>query len=208
MKVLTISETDRRRRLITLDNGDRYPLSVRDVRLFSLREEADIDDDTLDQIRKQVRSDCMQRCGSLLSGRDYTEARLREKLEDDDYPADIIDRAVEELREAGYLNEERYAAYYLQVHAGDRSRARIRRDLRERGVPADVIERVMGQEDAEEALAQEAAQIRHLLDRKDWQRAGSFREEMKLRDRLFRKGYSSEAVRMAMQDRDLPEEDV
>ncbi len=199
MKIQSITEFGRRKRKILLDSGETFPLSVRDVRLFSLREEADIDDLTAEQIRKQLRSDCMQRCGALLGTRDYTEARLTDKLREDLYPEETIRTVVRELLDAGYLDDARYAAYYLQMHAGDRSRIRIRHDLLSRGVPAEVIERVMGLEEPEDALDRETAQIRRLL--KKWgydPQDGDLQTEQKIRNRLYRKGYSGEAVRCAM----------
>lgn len=199
MRIESVSDAGRRKRIIVMENGESFPLSAKDVRLFSLREEADIDGAAMTLIREQVRSDCLGRCGSLLGSRDYTEARLRDKLREDQFPEDIIEAAVQQLREANYLNDERYADAYLRLHAADRSRTRIRHDLLERGVPAKVVARVMDSEPEEETLAQETGQaVRLLLKRGYDPSAGDFLEEQKHRQYLFRKGYSAEAVRTAM----------
>ncbi len=44
----------------------------------------------------------------LLSARDYSEHKLREKLKEKQYPANDIDNALSEAKEKGYLREEAY----------------------------------------------------------------------------------------------------
>lgn len=45
----------------------------------------------------------------LLSSRDYSEHKLREKLREKKFPANEIDNALNEIKERGYLKEEAYA---------------------------------------------------------------------------------------------------
>lgn len=45
----------------------------------------------------------------LLSSRDYSEHKLREKLREKKFPANEIDDAVNEIKERGYLREEAYS---------------------------------------------------------------------------------------------------
>lgn len=45
----------------------------------------------------------------LLSGRDYSEHKLREKLKEKKFPANEIDNAINEVKERGYLREAVYA---------------------------------------------------------------------------------------------------
>ncbi len=45
----------------------------------------------------------------LLSGRDYSEHKLREKLKLKKYPANEIDAAINEVKTKGYLREEAYS---------------------------------------------------------------------------------------------------
>ena len=199
MKIASLAPHGRGKQMITLEDGTSFVLSVRDVRLFSLGEETDIDPSAMKQIRIQLRSDCMRRCGALLGTRDYTEARLREKLRDAAFPEDVIDGAVEELKDAGYLDDLRYAESFLHLHAGDRSRLRIRHDLQERGVPAGIIDRAMREEDPEETRAQEVRQVLAILRKRRFDPSDAPAEEAaKIRNYLYRKGYSQEAVRAAM----------
>lgn len=45
----------------------------------------------------------------LLSSRDYSEYKLREKLREKQYPASEIDEAIEEIKAKNYLREDNYA---------------------------------------------------------------------------------------------------
>lgn len=45
----------------------------------------------------------------LLSARDYSEHKLREKLREKKYPASEIDDAINEIKARGYLREDAYA---------------------------------------------------------------------------------------------------
>lgn len=45
----------------------------------------------------------------LLSSRDYSEHKLREKLREKKFPANEIDDALNEIKERGYLREEAYS---------------------------------------------------------------------------------------------------
>ncbi len=45
----------------------------------------------------------------LLSARDYSEHKLREKLREKKYPPNEIDSAIDEIKAKGYLREEAYA---------------------------------------------------------------------------------------------------
>lgn len=45
----------------------------------------------------------------LLSSRDYSEHKLREKMREKKYPADEINNVIDEIKAKGYLKEELYA---------------------------------------------------------------------------------------------------
>lgn len=69
----------------------------------------------------------------LLSSRDYSEHKLREKLKEKNYPANDIDDALNEVKTKGYLKEEAY------------TEARIKGFMR-KGYSPNYIRQKMGQE--------------------------------------------------------------
>lgn len=51
----------------------------------------------------------------ILSARDYSEHKLREKLKERKFPADEIEDAIGEIKNKGYLREEVFAAARIKV---------------------------------------------------------------------------------------------
>ena len=56
----------------------------------------------------------------LLSSREYSEHKLREKLKEKKFPANEIDSAINEVKERGYLREQVYAEARIKgfMHKG------------------------------------------------------------------------------------------
>ena len=66
---------------MALDNGDSFILSSLTAARLGLEEGQELSEEAYDEILKSLRKSCMQKCGSLLGTRDYSEQRLREKLQ-------------------------------------------------------------------------------------------------------------------------------
>ena len=153
------------------------------------------DQTELDKKKKE----CLRKCGSLLSGRDYTCRRLREKLAAAGYEEEVIEPVIQSLREARYLDDERYARSFVNAHWEDRSRLRIRMDLEKRGVPPEVISEVLRDEEEERGKDAEMRQIRKLIRKRGFDPASAtYEEKNKVMAYLARKGYDMSLVRAAV----------
>ena len=77
----------------------------------------------------------------LLAGRELSVAELRARLLDRDHGPEDADLAVERLREAGALNDERVARAYARtaIDIKGRGRLRIARELHEKGIAREVV---------------------------------------------------------------------
>ena len=148
---------------------------------------------------EQRKKECLRKSGVLLAQRDYTCGRLREKLLAAGFSEEVVEMTLESLREANYLNDERYAQNYVQAHWEDRSRLRIRMDLESRGVPSEIISEVIRAESEERGQEAEIRQIRKLMNKRKYDPKGATWEEKgKMQAFLYRKGYSQSSVRAAM----------
>ena len=153
----------------------------------------------MDETREAKKKECLKKCGALLARRDYTCARLREKLLSGGYEEEIADWALEKLKEAHYLDDERYARNFIQAHWEDRSKLRIRTDLEERGVPSDILSEVLREESEERGEEAEIRQIRKLMEKRGFDPENAeWEEKRKMQAYLYRKGYTSSSVRAAM----------
>ena len=153
----------------------------------------------MEETREAKKKECLKKCGALLARRDYTCARLREKLLSGGYEEEIADWALEKLKEAHYLDDERYARNFIQAHWEDRSKLRIRTDLEERGVPSDILSEVLREESEERGEEAEIRQIRKLMEKRRFDPENAeWEEKRKMQAYLYRKGYTSSSVRAAM----------
>jgi len=150
-------------------------------------------------MREEKKKECLRKCGTLLAQRDYTCARLREKLLRGGYEEEIADEVIESLKEAHYVDDARYARNFIEAHRGDRSRLRIRKDLEDRGVPSDIISEAVREEFEESGDAAEIRQIRKLMEKRKFDpESADWNEKQKVQAYLYRKGYAASAVRAAM----------
>ena len=111
---------------------------------------------------------------------------------------------LQELEEAGYLDEYRMACDYIRLHLEDRSRQRILQDLRRQGLAEELVLRALSETAADtDPDRAERDQIRRLLAARQYDPAVcDWKTEQKLMAFLYRKGYSTEKIRAVMQEYD------
>ncbi|GFE60008.1 regulatory protein RecX [Geobacter sp. AOG2] len=82
----------------------------------------------------------------LLAVRDYTTAKMREKLTRRGLDEAAIEEAVARLVNEGWLNDRSFAEHFAEiaVSGGRFFGPRLRLELRRRGVPAGLIDEVLG----------------------------------------------------------------
>ena len=152
-----------------------------------------------DRDQEQRRKECLRKSGTLLSQRDYTCMRLRDKLLAGGFEEEIVEMTLKDLKEAHYLDDERYARNFIQAHWEDRSRTRIRMDL---------DARVIGEENEERGNSAEIRQVLKLMQKRNFDpQSASWEEKGKMKGYLYRKGYSASSVRAAMNSDSLDSEE-
>lgn len=89
-----------------------------------------------------------------LSARDRTIAEMRAWLERKQVPPEAIEHAVDQLAEARYLDDRRFAERFAEDKRGIEQwgTERIQRDLLRRGVPSQLVEEVVSERDREQEL--------------------------------------------------------
>ena len=133
---------------------------------------------------------------ALLGRRDYTAAELHQKLHDKGYDADAIDRALEDVRARGVIDDRRVAAAHVRTAANVKRRGRVRiaRELTARGLDRDAVHEAMQELDP----ADEAAAIRKILLVKRWPSKPSLKERQKMFRHLMSRGFTSDAISRAL----------
>ncbi len=129
----------------------------------------------------------------LLKQRDYTEAELRKKFREGDYPDEIAELALDYGRKFHYVDDRRVAESYIRLHSGEKSVRYLKTALFKRGLARELVEELL----AEEA-PDEAAQICRELRRRRYTEGLETKERQKIFAALLRKGYSYGAIRDAV----------
>ncbi|KAA0891617.1 regulatory protein RecX [Oryzomonas rubra] len=82
----------------------------------------------------------------LLAPRDYTSAKMREKLARRGFDEAAIEEAVARLEGQGWLSDRRFAERFAEmaVNGGRFFGPRLRLEMRRHGVPAELVEETLG----------------------------------------------------------------
>lgn len=200
MIVTEIREIDKSRLEIEVDNAFTFVLYKGEVRAYGIKANQELAEESYRKIMKEVLPKRAKlRAMNLLKGRSYTAFQLKEKLEKGGYPDCIIKEALDYVMSFGYVNDEQYAADYIEYHKETKSRNRIYMDLSGKGVSRDIIERMWEDIVGEDKKELEQNQIIYWMRKKHFA-AGTadFKEKQKMAAFLYRKGFATENIRNAL----------
>lgn len=123
---------------------------------------------------------------------DRTEMQVRRKLKERGFDTESRAAAVTKAKGYGYIDDERYATRYVELHAATKGKRRIKRELAEKGVSETIIEKVTSDIEDEHDSCYAVAE-KFLRSKK--------RDE-KLRERLFRhlvsRGFGYDDIKSTM----------
>lgn len=190
-----IEPLDKRRCKVFLDGSFAFVLYRGELKKYEIEEGKLLTEEAVRRILDEVICPrARERALYLLQFSGRTEAELRRKLKSGWYPDEAVEKAVEFLRQYGYIDDIRYAANYVEACGGRKSRTEIQNKLREKGIDRSVIETVL-----KEAALDEGGQIRRILEKRRYKGDGSSREEKrKQASYLVRKGFAYDTVRRVM----------
>ena len=86
---------------------------------------------------------CFNRSLSLLAKVMKTEKQLREYLNEKKYPKSCIDKAVDKLKDYGYINDQAFCENYVNLSGESKSKRKIRFELLQKGVKNELIDQVL-----------------------------------------------------------------
>ena len=131
----------------------------------------------------------------ILQRMERTEYQLRRKLQENGYPEEIVECAMDYVKSFHYVDDYRYACTYIRYHQSEKSRLQIKMKLYERGVPSDLIEQAL----EDEYTGEEDRLIDRLLEKKQYDAdTMDQKEKQKIYQYLMRRGFRSDAIRQRM----------
>ena len=132
-----------------------------------------------------------KRAMHLLERQERSEAKLREKLAEGQYPQPAIEDAIEYVKRYHYVDDRRFAGTYVVFHQEQKSRYQLKMDLYRKGIAKDLIEEVL-----EETFdTDEKELIAHWLEKKRYEeKKDDPKERRKMYQFLLRKGFRSSDI--------------
>ena len=126
MKIVSITELNHKKSKITLQDGTVFALYKGEIRRLHLSEGMELVQEQVEEIYHEIlRKRIKERALYLLKAADKTEYEIRTKLKQAFYPEELIDYAVDFLKQYRYIDDQRYAQNYINLYAERRSRRNI-----------------------------------------------------------------------------------
>ena len=196
MQIEKISRGKRGKLTIRLEGGLSFPLYEKEAAKYRLEEGGFLADEEWNEICTEIlEKRAKRRALYILQRMERTEYQLRQKLQENGYPEEIVQCAIDYVKSFHYVDDYRYACTYIRYHQSEKSRLQIKMKLYERGVPSDLIEAAL----EEEYSGEEEVLIERLLEKKHYDaETMDQKEKQKIYQYLMRRGFRSEAIRRQM----------
>lgn len=194
MIIKEIIEVSKSKVKIILDDEFAFVLYKGELRSYKLKAGEELSKETYDEIINQVLTKRAKlRAMHLLEKRDYSEYKLREKLNEGGYPKQVIDTALEYVCSYGYVDDTRYAVSYINYASSSKSKKQIEQELLKKGISKTDIEKAY--EEASVDLEPEEELIKTLLHKKHYDdMEQTYENKQKMIAFLYRKGFNLDKI--------------
>lgn len=132
---------------------------------------------------------------------------MRARVEDpeSEYAETLVELVIRRLKDQGYLNDSKYAAYYSSMRRDNQKfgRARVITELKTRGVHGSVIEKAV--DDAFGGVSEEKL-ARDYLRKKRMQKPKDQKETARIFRQLARAGFGSKTIFSILKKWDVDDE--
>lgn len=191
-QVVSVIPQDKKKLQICLDNGETFILYKGEAAKLSLFEKEEIDEAKYQQIMKDILGKrATKRAMHLLEQQERTEKQLRDKLQQNGYPIQCIEQAIDYVKSYHYVDDYRYATVYIRYHQEKESRQKLTQKLMMRGISREIIAQAL----EEEFVTDERSQIQELLRKKHFDPENADEAaRRKMLGFLMRKGFKSRDI--------------
>ena len=177
MFVTAVTETTRKKVKIEFDHQFTLVLYKGELKAFSLREGAEVPDDTIERIEDQIlKKRATKYAMNLLVKKDYTSKELTDKLTKAGYTENSARAALAYVSSYHYVDDLSYARRYLETYSDRKSIKKMQMELRQKGISDELFTQARDEaqmEDESDTLryyAQKKARSLDLSQNKDRQK--------------------------------------
>ncbi|MCR5256061.1 MAG: recombination regulator RecX [Acetatifactor sp.] len=196
MEITGIEDFKSGRYKIHIDNEFAFVLYKGELHKYGIKEGNTISEEVYDEIVGEVLvKRAKLRAMNLLTKRDYTTGKLREKLREGLYPPSVIEKAIEYVTGFHYLDDYRYAYTFLSDHCNDKTLMRMKSDLAAKGIKKDVFEKALLDWQDNGGFVDEDAMIQNILRKRGYMaKKGDEKEYRRIYGLLMRNGFSADSI--------------
>lgn len=198
MLVTAVTETSRKKVKIEFDHQFTLVLYKGELKAFSLREGAEVPDDTIERIEDQIlKKRATKYAMNLLVKKDYTSKELTDKLTKAGYTENSAGAALAYVSSYHYVDDLSYTRRYLETYSDRKSIKKMQMELRQKGISDELFTQARDEaqmEDESDTLryyAQKKARSLDLSQNKDRQKLLRF---------LVGRGFPFSAVREMLEE--------
>lgn len=183
---------------IYIDNDYAFLLYGQDIRAYQLKTNEEITSITFDKIIEEtVFRRAKQKALAILKYMDRTQKELYIKLKEAYYTDEIIIRTIGYLKDYKYLDDERYASYYIRSRKNTKSKFALKTKLIQKGINKEVLEEIIAIEYnvSDQEMDPEIIAITKAINKKYKDISSlSYEEKQKLIASLYRRGFNLDKI--------------
>ena len=198
MEITKIQALTKQKYRIFLDGESAFTVYKGELSRYHLEEGAVLPPEVYEELVNGVlKKRATLRAMHILERTDKTEAQLRKKLEESEYPKEAVESAIAYVTSYGYLDDRRYAKHYIEWKKQGKGKARLKMELIQKGISREIIEEVLESTD----FGETREMIRQIiLKKRKTNIPMNEKEKQRLYGFLMRKGFSSSDILAVMRE--------
>ena len=198
MEITKIQALTKQKYRIFLDGESAFVVYKGELSRYHLEEGAVLPPEVYEELVNRVlKKRATLRAMHILERTDKTEAQLRRKLEESEYPKEAVESAIAYVTSYGYLDDRRYAEHYIEWKKQGKGKARLKMELVQKGISREIIEEVLESTD----FGETREMIRQIiLKKRKTNIPMNEKEKQRLYGFLMRKGFSSSDILAVMRE--------
>ena len=198
MEITKIQALTKQKYRIFLDGESAFAVYKGELSRYHLEEGAVLPPEVYEELVNRVlKKRATLRAMHILERTDKTEAQLRRKLEESEYPKEAVESAIAYVTSYGYLDDRRYAEHYIEWKKQGEGKARLKMELVQKGISREIIEEVLESTD----FGETREMIRQIiLKKRKTDIPMNEKEKQRIYGFLMRKGFSSSDILAVMRE--------
>mgnify|MGYP000483501184 FL=1 len=130
MLIVVIIQGKKGKLIIRAEGGLSFPLYEKEAAKYRLTEGGTLTEQEWNEICSEIlEKRAKRRAMYILQRMERTECQLRRKLQENGYPEEIVECAMDYVKSFHYVDDYRYACTYIRYHQSEKSRLQIKMKL-------------------------------------------------------------------------------